>query len=142
MAVKTLIETGIEDAEDIEVVSGLTADDQVIVNWSSQLQDKAAVNVTNTAEKIVVNTPEPDTDADRTEETKPEETKPEKTVYIETTSNVNIRKDPTTDSQRLETAQSGTRFVKIGEEAGGWTKIIYNDSEAYVSSDYVRECEE
>ena len=141
VAVKTLIETGIEDAEDIEVVSGLTADDQVIVNWSSQLQDKAAVNVTNTAEKIVVNTPEPDTDADRTEETKPEETKPEKTVYIETTSNVNIRKDPTTDSDRLETAQKGTRFVKVSEEAGGWTKIIYNDSEAYVSSDYVRECE-
>lgn len=66
----------------------------------------------------------------------------DKTVYVETTSNVNIRKDPTTDSERLETAQKGTKFVKAGEESGGWTKIIYNDSEAYVSSDYVRECEQ
>ena len=150
LAVKTMIETGVDDTVDIEVVSGLTADDQVIVNWSAQLQDKAAVNVTNTAEKIVVNTPADEAGEeaagaavaetmDGADEAEP--AAQDGTVYVETTSNVNVRKDPTTDSERLETAPKGTRFVKIADEAGGWTKIIYNDGEAYVSSDYVRECE-
>ena len=149
-AVKTMIETGVDDTVDIEVVSGLTADDQVIVNWSAQLQDKAAVNVTKSAEKITVNTSEDDAGADTGMETPAAADEgsngetasgPDKTVYVETTSNVNVRKDPTTDSERLETAEKGTRFVKISDEAGGWTKIIYNDGEAYVSSEYVRECE-
>ena len=149
-AVKTMIETGVDDTVDIEVVSGLTADDQVIVNWSAQLQDKAAVNVTKSAEKITVNTSEDEAGADTGMETPAAADEgsngetasgPDKTVYVETTSNVNVRKDPTTDSERLETAEKGTRFVKISDEAGGWTKIIYNDGEAYVSSEYVRECE-
>ena len=149
LAVKTMIETGVDDSKDIEVVSGLTADDQVIVNWSAQLQDKAPVNITKTAEKIVVDTPENDSantpedalaaDVGQDTETVAE---PGKTVYIELTTNVNVRKDPTTDSERLETAKKGTKFVKIADEAGGWTKIIYKDGEAFVSSDYVRECEE
>lgn len=150
-AVKTMIETGVDDAEDIEVVSGLTADDQVIVNWSAQLQDGATVNITKSAEKVTVNTSATDTvetstgDNSAADDEGSEQspvTGSEKTVYVETTSNVNIRKDPTTDSERLETAQKGTRFVKIADEAGGWTKIIYKDGEAYVNSDYVRECAE
>ena len=149
VAVKTAIETGIDDKTDIEVLSGLSPDDQVIVNWSAQLQDNAEVNVTKAAEKVTVTTlvadteakPEPDTAA-ATEEEVTSSPEQKASVYVEATSNVNIRKDPTTDSERLVTAKAGEKFLKAGEEAGGWTKIIYNDSEAYIKSDYVRECGE
>lgn len=146
IAVKTPIETGIDDSVDIEVISGLSADDQVIVNWSEQLQDNAAVNITKTSEKVTVNTPSDDENAGGQTEnvvnTEPAESaKSEAPVYVETTANVNIRKDPTVDSEKLITAEKGTRFEKTGQEPGGWTRIKYNDGEAYVSSDYVRECE-
>lgn len=148
VAVKTSIETGIDDKTDIEVLSGLSPDDQVIVNWSAQLQDNAEVNITKAAEKVTVTAPSADTEtkpepdtaaADETTTVEPEQ---KTSVYVEATSNVNIRKDPTTDSERLTTAKAGEKFLKAGEEAGGWTKIIYNDSEAYIKSDYVRECGE
>ena len=135
MAVKTPIETGIEDATDIEVLSGITSDDQVIVNWSEQLQDRAPINITMSAEKSAEKVP----DDQETEETPstdgkeeiPSEAGPEASMYVEVT----------TDSEKLGTVSEGTRLLKIGEEADGWTKVSYNDSEAYVKSDYVRKIE-
>ena len=113
---------------------------------SEQLQDNAAVNITKTSEKVTVNTPSDDENAGGQTEnvvnTEPAESaKSEAPVYVETTAHVNIRKDPTVDSEKLITAEKGTRFEKTGQEPGGWTRIKYNDGEAYVSSDYVRECE-
>ena len=48
----------------------------------------------------------------------PSEAGPEASMYVEVTTNVNVRR-----------------------EADGWTKVSYNDSEAYVKSDYVRKIE-
>ena len=50
-AVKTDIETGISDSENIQVISGLSANDQVIVTWSAQLKDQAEVAIKNQAVK-------------------------------------------------------------------------------------------
>lgn len=145
LAVKTPIETGIEDATDIEVLSGITSDDQVIVNWSEQLQDRAPINITMSAEKPVEKVPDDqeteDTPSTDGKEEIPSEAGPEASMYVEVTTNVNIRKEPTTDSEKLGTVSEGTRLLKIGEEADGWTKVSYNDSEAYVKSDYVRKIE-
>lgn len=44
-AVKTQIETGITNNENVEVRSGLTKDSQVIVTWASQLKDGAEVKL-------------------------------------------------------------------------------------------------
>ncbi|MBO4375591.1 MAG: efflux RND transporter periplasmic adaptor subunit [Lachnospiraceae bacterium] len=170
LAVKTPIETGIDDATDIEVLSGLSQDDQVIVNWSAQLQDNAQINITKTAqpqedakkasseetgkasaeeagkaaaEGSAENTvkeeqgetamPEENEKAEPAEETPAD-------VYIETTSKVNVRKGPSKDSEKLGTVPEGEKFLSAGEE-NGWTKVIYEDGEAWISSDYVRECE-
>ncbi len=44
-AVKTEIETGITNNENVEVKSGLTKDSQVITTWASQLKDGSSVKV-------------------------------------------------------------------------------------------------
>lgn len=44
-AVKTQIETGITNNEEVEVKSGLTGKSQVIVNWASKLKDGAEVKL-------------------------------------------------------------------------------------------------
>ncbi len=146
VAVKTPIETGIDDAADIEVLSGITRDDQIIVNWSEQLQDKAPINITMAAEKTAASAPEDEQETEEApasdaEEEAPSEAGSETSTYVEVTTKVNVRKEPTTDSEKMGTVDAGARFLKTGEEADGWTKISYNDSEAYIKSDYVMECE-
>ena len=50
-AIKKDIEVGIVDKNDAEVISGLTQEDKVISNWSSQLKDQSDVNVKKKVEK-------------------------------------------------------------------------------------------
>ena len=45
LAKKVFVEDGLVDAEKIEIESGLTYDDQVIVSWTRELYDGAAVQV-------------------------------------------------------------------------------------------------
>lgn len=45
LAKKVFVEDGLVDAEKIEIVSGLEYDDQIIVSWSRELYDGAAVQV-------------------------------------------------------------------------------------------------
>ena len=44
---KVYVETGLYDDEKIEIISGLTTDDQVITTWSSQLRNGSEVKVEN-----------------------------------------------------------------------------------------------
>ncbi len=49
------IETGISDDEGIEVVSGLSSDDNVIVSWTSMLKDGMEIKITGSDKKTVTN---------------------------------------------------------------------------------------
>lgn len=57
------------------------------------------------------------------------------TLY--TTDNVNARADSSTDSQSYGTIPAGTGVQVIERLSNGWTKIKYNDKEAYVKSEYL-----
>ena len=61
-------------------------------------------------------------------------------VTIELTDSVRIRSSPddSDTSNVIAKAMAGDTYTKIGEE-DNWTKIRYKDTEAYVSSDYVKE---
>lgn len=61
-------------------------------------------------------------------------------VTIELTDSIRIRSSPddSDTSNVITTATKGDKYTKIGEE-DNWTKIRYKDTEAYVSSDYVKE---
>lgn len=50
LAKKVFVEDGLVDAEKIEIVSGLDYEDQVIVSWTRELYDGAAVQIKETAE--------------------------------------------------------------------------------------------
>ncbi len=55
-AVRRDIVTGISDEEGIEVIKGLSPDDNVIVTWSSMLKDGAEIKVTGTEKYPMANT--------------------------------------------------------------------------------------
>jgi hypothetical protein len=50
---------------------------------------------------------------------------------------VNIRNYASTDAKVVGSFEAGDTFDIIEVQSDGWTKIKYDDSEAYVSSDYV-----
>lgn len=150
-AIRTDITTGISDQSDIQVITGLSQSDQVITSWSSQIKDQADVNVKNKPVKVIVEANEADEpvkagsleaeeESDPVRDTAEEVSANTIKKMVETTDRVNIRKGPGKDNEKLETVSKGSRFVKV-DETDGWTKIVYNDQEAYIKSDYVRECD-
>lgn len=54
-----------------------------------------------------------------------------------TSTRVNIRDAATEDAKVLDTVEEGTTFEIVEILDNGWTHIIYNDSDAYISSAYV-----
>ena len=147
-AVKKDIVTGIYNQSDIQVISGISAEDQVIISWTSQLKDQSELNIKNKPMRVVKTENIEEEVKPEIKEEKEDEavSDPEDSAYddtsvtkIETTDKVNIRKGPGTDQEKLETVNAGTQYGKLGEE-DGWTKISYNDGEAFINSDYVKEC--
>lgn len=54
-----------------------------------------------------------------------------------TSSRVNIRELPITDSRVLATVEKDYTFDILDILDSGWTEIVYEDSVAYISSDFV-----
>jgi uncharacterized protein YgiM (DUF1202 family) len=50
---------------------------------------------------------------------------------------VNVRNYASTDAKVIGHLEEGDTFDIIEVQSDGWTKILYDGSEAYVSSDYV-----
>ena len=54
-----------------------------------------------------------------------------------TSTRVNIRNAPTEDAKVLDTVDEGTTFEIVEILDNGWTHVIYEDQDAYISSAYV-----
>ncbi len=56
-------------------------------------------------------------------------------------SDVNIREKPTTDSKKLGVLHEGNGIICIEKSSNGWSKVIYDGTEAYINSSYLTEKE-
>ncbi len=54
---------------------------------------------------------------------------------------VKIRKSDSTGSDQLGLASANEEFELIAKQDNGWTKIKYNDGEAFINSDYLEDVE-
>ena len=54
-----------------------------------------------------------------------------------TSTRVNIRNAPTEDAKVLDTVEEGTTFEIVEILDNGWTHVIYDGQDAYISSAYV-----
>ena len=59
----------------------------------------------------------------------------DETVYA--ISNVNIRVLPNSSSDKIGVLAAGNSIKRIGTGSLGWDKVLYNDSEAYISHNYL-----
>ncbi len=62
---------------------------------------------------------------------------PASTMHGKTSARVNIRDAASENAKVLSTVDEGTVFDIIEIQDNGWTKILYEDAEAYISSSFV-----
>jgi len=67
----------------------------------------------------------------------PVENSPNKTMHGRTSTRVNIRDAASENAKVLNTVDDGTTFEIIEIQDNGWTKILYEGTEAYISSNFV-----
>ncbi len=75
-----------------------------------------------------------------TAETQEEETiKEEQTVIstVRATDVVNIRSSDSEEADKIDKAQIGQEFTLLEEKENGWSRVSYNDGEAYIKSEYL-----
>lgn len=70
-------------------------------------------------------------------DTPTEEDAPAAQMQGKTSTRVNVRNAPTEDGKVLETVDAGTTFDIVEVLDIGWTHILYNGEDAYISSAYV-----
>lgn len=78
--------------------------------------------------------------------TLPTTTAPTTAVYEEKTKvwakiDVYIREKPSNDGKKLGMLHEGNAVIRIGKPTNGWSKIIFNGGEAYISTSYLTETE-
>lgn len=56
---------------------------------------------------------------------------------VRATDVVNIRSSDSEEADKLDKAQVGQEFTLLEEKGNGWSKIKYNDRDAYIKSDYL-----
>lgn len=97
---------------------------------STELGEKIAqLNASDTEQE------ETDTDAEQTEdENIPLENQ---TQYATATTAVNVRKSDSAGSDRLGEVSQGEKLEVVEVQENGWTKVIYNGSEAFIKSEYL-----
>ncbi len=149
-AVRKNVVTGLFDADRIVISEGLNPGERVIISWSSELKEGTRIQENKVQNPVVTNEPADDTKNEDTENTAIADTAPvpeaadaqksessaQKKVRATTT--VFVRSAPNADDNgnKLGKAKPGDEFTSVGEE-NGWTRVIYNDSEAYIKSDYL-----
>ena len=65
----------------------------------------------------------------------------ENKVKVWAKQDVNIREKPTTDSKKLGVLHEGNGISRIAKGSDGWSKVIFDGKEAYISTSYLTEKE-
>lgn len=56
---------------------------------------------------------------------------------VRTTDTVNVRSSDSEEADKIGKAQAGTELKRVEERANGWSKVIFEDKQAYIKSDYL-----
>ena len=76
-----------------------------------------------------------------TSESESTESESEDKIYVKTTTQVKLRKEPNTNCATLDRIDGGTK-LEVLETLDGWYKVIYDGKEGYVSATYAKIVEE
>jgi uncharacterized protein YgiM (DUF1202 family) len=111
-------------------------EDTEFAKFMTELPDKLTAEVGEELARIEAGeTIEETSETEEETETETEEAV-EKKVRI-TADVVNVRSSDSSTADKLGTARHGEEYTLVEEKVNGWSKIIYEDKEAFISSEYV-----
>lgn len=120
---------------------------EVLKNWESGLGNgDGIVTPENPEGQVAAENPEqtgpgeapaenPDAQSPEGPQQPEEPQVPSETVYA--TDNVNIRKEPREDAEKVGSAVAGQSFTRSGMTEDGWSEISYNGGTAYIKSEFL-----
>lgn len=119
----------------------LLAEDEELNEFIAYLKEKINEDVgeilAQAEQPEAVDTPVQEA-ASAAEEGQTGETEPAAVVMtVRATDVVNIRSSDSEEADRLDKAQIGQEFTLLEERGNGWSKVKYDDREAFIKSDYL-----
>ena len=102
-------------------------------NADQTIQETETTQVEEQTETDVI----PDEEVEEVVEVVEEVVEEEVITMVKTTDLVNVRAEASVNGTKLVTVDAGTLFQLVEQMDNGWTKIIYQNQEAYIKSDYV-----
>lgn len=119
----------------------MVAEDKALVDFLMKLDDEIDVNVGETMAPVVENEGAEEEPAEETPE-ESEAQDPEVVVTkVKTTDVVNIRTSDSETADKLGKAAVGDEFELLEEKGNGWSKIRYNDGDAFIKSEFLEPSE-
>ncbi len=122
----------------------MVAEDKTLADFIIKLNEEIEANVGATMALAEENKDSEDENAEETEET-PEETPEEEpeviVTKVKTTDVVNIRTSDSETADRLGKAAVGDEFELLEERGNGWSKIRYEDGDAFIKSEFLEPSE-
>lgn len=119
----------------------MVAEDKTLLDFLRKLDDEIDVSVGETMTPAAENEA---AEGESSEETPGEDEtqQPEVVVTkVKTTDVVNIRTSDSETADKLGKAAVGDEFELLEEKGNGWSKIRYNDEEAYIKSEFLEPSE-
>ncbi len=118
----------------------LLAEDEELNEFIAYLKEKINEDVgeilAQAEQPEAVDVPEEGTDS-AAEEGEAGEALAAVVMTVRATDVVNIRSSDSEEADRLDKAQIGQEFTLLEERGNGWSKVKYNDREAFIKSDYL-----
>ena len=116
----------------------LLAEDEELNEFIAYLKEKINEDVGEIlAEAEQAETEEADIEVASNDEESTEGTEQTVVKTVRATDVVNIRSSDSEEADKLDKAQIGQEFTLLEEKGNGWSKVSYNDGEAYIKSDYL-----
>lgn len=125
-----------------------TASDETLDQFMAELPVAIKESVGVALAQLETQTEAVDTPQTVTEETQPAETEtpveseetPQNQAVnqiVRTTDTVNVRSSDSEEADKIGKAQAGIELRRVEERVNGWSKVIFEDREAYIKSDYL-----
>lgn len=124
------------------------ASDEALNTFMAELPNKVKTSVgealaqiegQNGESGVAQESEEPETEAAETQQQETEEQPQNQAVnqIVRATDTVNVRKSDSEEADRIGKVTEGTELTRIEDRINGWSKVIYEGSEAYIKSDYL-----
>ncbi len=99
--------------------------------------ESTSVPSTTSSTAEITTTQSPITTTKTTTHIESSPTEPISEEKVWATQDVNIREKPEADSKKLGVLHEGNSIIRTALTSNGWSKVIYNDKEAYIHSSYL-----